>query len=297
MRCVITGGRGFAGAYLQRELLDAGHDVHLLDRADGFDVCDWELVHHTFASLRPEIIYHLAAFTHVGESWGAAVDVWRVNAEGTLNILEAAADCSARRVLVVGSAEEYGRVDPSIGRVSEKTELRPVTPYGVSKVAADYLALQAWLGTGLETVRVRPFNHTGAGQLARFVVPALAARVAHAEHLGESKIVVGNLDPVRELLDVRDVVRAYRLLAEDGEPGDVYNVCAGVGYRVGEIADALLALADRPLELEVDPALVRPVDVPRLIGDGSKLAATGWAPRFELDDTLRAVLDAARRGL
>ncbi len=173
--------------------------------------------------------------------------------------------------------------------------MRPITPYGASKVAASYLALQAWLGSGLETIRVRPFNHTGPGQSARFLVPALAQRIVEAERDERDEIAVGNLDPVRDVNDVRDVVRAYRLLASDGAPGEVYNVCSGTGVSVREIAELLLAHAQRPLRLVQDPALVRPVEVPRLVGDASKLrAATGWEPEYTLDDTLRDVLQGAR---
>jgi GDP-4-dehydro-6-deoxy-D-mannose reductase len=200
-----------------------------------------------------------------------------------------------RRVLVIGSSEEYGLVQGAPHPVSEDEPLRPFTPYGASKVGAGFLALQAFLGSGLETVRVRAFNHTGPGQPPRFMVPALAHRVAQTEHdLGDT-IAVGNLDPIREVNDVRDVVRAYRLLVEHGEPGEVYNVCSGVGIEVREVAQRLLAMATRPLELRVDPALARPADVPALVGDPAKLiAATGWQPRHSLAATLTDLLAVAR---
>jgi GDP-4-dehydro-6-deoxy-D-mannose reductase len=294
-RAVITGGRGFAGRHLEVELGTAGYDVVALDRGDAFDVTDRDGGHHVFAALKPTVVFHLAAFAHVGASWDAPVAVWRVNTEGTLNVLDAARDADVHRVVVIGSAEEYGRVDKDVDRVDENAPLRPMSPYGASKVAADYLALQAWLGNALETIRVRPFNHTGAGQTGQFLAPALAQRVAAAERDEHDVITVGNVDPVRELLDVRDVVRAYRLLAEHGTPGEAYNVCAGVGYQVGELAATMLSLARRPLRLEVDPALVRPVEVPRLVGDPAKLmAATGWIPEHTLAETLATVLDAAR---
>jgi GDP-4-dehydro-6-deoxy-D-mannose reductase len=297
-RAVITGGRGFVGRYLAAELEAAGNSVVLLDRVDDFDVTDRAGVHHAFASARPDVVYHLAAFTHVGASWDEPVEVVRVNVEGTCNVLDAAIDAGAQRVLVVGSAEEYGRVTAADMPLREDAPLRPTTPYGASKVAAGFFALQAWLGRGLETIRVRPFNHTGEGQPPQFVAPALAHRIAQAEHDGDDHIVVGNLDPVRELLDVRDVVRSYRLLMEHGAPGAVYNVCRGTGMSIREIAESLVAKARRPLELRVDPALMRPVEVPNLVGDPSAIvAATSWRPEYALDDTLQAVLDGARRQL
>jgi GDP-4-dehydro-6-deoxy-D-mannose reductase len=170
-----------------------------------------------------------------------------------------------------------------------------VTPYGSSKAAADILALQAFLGDGLGTLRVRAFNHTGPGQSTSMLVPGLAQRIADAERAAGSKVNVGRLDVVRDLSDVRDVVRAYRLLVEHGTPGEAYNVCSGRGVTVRDVADALLSMSESPLELVVDPELVRPVDVPRLVGDPSRLrAATGWEPAIPLDETLRDVLEGAR---
>ena len=163
----------------------------------------------------------------------------------------------------------------------------------MSKIAASYLALQAHIAYGLDVVRVRAFTHTGPGQSDRFLMPALAHRIAAAERERRDEIRVGSLDPIRDVSDVRDVVRAYRLLAERGEAGEVYNVCSGTGASVREIADHLVAAARRPLRLTVDPELVRPVDVPRLVGDASKLrAATGWTPEFRLDQTLADVLES-----
>jgi GDP-4-dehydro-6-deoxy-D-mannose reductase len=170
-----------------------------------------------------------------------------------------------------------------------------MTPYGASKVAADYLALQAFLGRGLPVIRVRAFNHTGASQSERFMIPGLARRIAAAERDGRKEIPVGSLEPVRDYTDVADVVVAYRLLVERGEPGEVYNVCSGVGRSVAEVADQLLALARHAIELVPDPALLRPVEVPRLVGDNRRLReATGWAPAITFEQTLAAVLDRWR---
>ena len=142
---------------------------------------------------------------------------------------------------------------------------------------------------------MRAFSHTGPGQSDRFLVPALAQRIARAEKDGSDEIRAGSLDPVRDLSDVRDVVRAYRLLALHGDDGEVYNVCSGRGASVREIADHLIAASTRPLRITVDPDLVRPVDVPRLVGDATRLEArTGWLPEFGLDETLAAVLEDAR---
>jgi len=240
-------------------------------------------------------VYHLAAVSHVGESWADPERTWRVNTEGTLHVLRACLDAGVARVLVVGSAEEYGPVDKDALPITEDAPLRPVSPYSASKVGAEFLALQSFLGEGLPTLRVRAFNHTGPGQSPGFLIPALAGRIAAAEHEGRDEVAVGATDPVRDITDVRDIVRAYRLLVERGVPGEVYNVCRGEGVSVAEVAQQLLALAKRPLRLTVDPELVRPVDVPRLIGSPTKLnEATGWEPEIPLARTLADVLDAAR---
>jgi GDP-4-dehydro-6-deoxy-D-mannose reductase len=297
LRALVTGGAGFVGRHLAAHLEQCGDDVTALDRdgPDGVDVTDAEGMRQAITAARPDAVYHLAAVSHVGDAWADPGRVFRVNAEGTLHVLRACADAAVGRVLVVASADIYGAVAERDLPIGEDAPMRPITPYGASKAAADVLAHQAALGDGLATVRVRAFNHTGPGQDAGFLVPGLAGRIAAAERAGGDEVVVGNLDPVRDFGDVRDVVRAYRLLAEHGTPGEAYNVCTGRGVRVAEIAERLLRLAQRDLRLAPDPGLVRPVDVPRLVGDPSKLrAATGWEPEIPLDTTLGAVLDEAR---
>jgi len=295
MRTLVTGAGGFVGPYLVGHLRESGDDVVAASEGPGgFDITDRDATHAAFAAHRPEAVYHLAAFSDTGASWTDPTACLRVNVEGTANVLDAARACGAHRVLVVGSSEEYGLVNGA-DRVREDTPLRPVTPYGSSKVAASFLALQAWLGRGLETVRVRAFSHTGPGQSNRFVVPALALRIARAERDAAEAVTIGARDPVRDFSDVRDVVRAYRLLIEHGEAGEVYNVCRGTGVSIGELVDRLAAKSRRPLRVEVDPALLRPADVPRLVGDPSKLMqATGWVPERTLDETLDDVLEYAR---
>ena len=297
MKALITGGSGFVGTYLRAHCTEAGDDVIAVDRSgpEPLDITDRDAIHDSLVYHQPEVVYHLAAMSHVGESWNDPTGVLRVNVEGTAHVLAAARAANVRRTVVIGSAEEYGQVDERDLPLSEDAPLRPSSPYGVSKIAASFLALQAHLAYGLDTIRVRAFSHTGPGQSDRFLVPALAGRIAKAEREDRDEIRVGALDPVRDLSDVRDVVRAYRLLALHGTAGAVYNVCSGTGVSVRDIADRLVASANRALRVTVDPELVRPVEVPRLIGDGSRLrAATGWSPEFGLDDTLRAVLEDAR---
>ena len=214
---------------------------------------------------------------------------------GTLSVLEAARACPRPpRVLVVSSAEVYGAVSEEDLPLREESPLAPVSPYAASKIAAEYLAIQAHLAYGLETVRVRPFNHVGPGQSTNFAVPALAARIIEAKRKGATSIPVGNLAAKRDLTDVRDVVRAYRMLVTDGISGAVYNVCSNRAIGIDEVANRLLEIADADLELRADPSLVRPVDVPVLLGDATKLEKqTGWRPEIELRRTLEDVLAEA----
>jgi GDP-4-dehydro-6-deoxy-D-mannose reductase len=292
----VTGGRGFVGRHLVDHLRTCGDEVVVVDHADGgVDVTDPAAVREVVGAHRPDAVYHLAGWADVGSSWSNPAGALHLNAVGTLHVLEASREAGVERVLSVASAEVYGVVAEDELPVREDAPLRPTSPYAASKVAAEAVAQQAFLGHGLGVLRVRPFNHIGPGQSEHFLAPALAGRVARAERDGADTVAVGNLTPRRDLTDVRDVVRAYRLLIERGEPGEVYNVCSGRDVAVQELADSLLAMADRPLALEPDPALSRPVDLPVLRGDPTRLqAATGWAPEIPLEQTLHDVLDDLR---
>ena len=292
MRALVTGAGGFVGAHLVRHLEEQGDDVVQLERTvDGVDIADADALTDAVVAAKPEAVYHLAGAADVGGSWAEPRETFLANALGTLNVLEASREARAERVLAVTSADVYGRVTADELPLTEDRPLRPVSPYAASKVAADALAQQAWLGHRLPVIRVRAFNHLGPGQSDRFVAPSLAARIARNERDGGDEVPIGNTTPQRDVTDVRDVVRAYRLLIETGEPGAVYNVCSGHAVSVQAIADALLAMAARPMRLVSDPALQRPVDIPVLVGDSTRLrAATGWQPTIPLAETLADVL-------
>lgn len=293
MRAFLTGAEGFVGRHLRRYLESCGDVVEGTDRATGGpDICDHPALTALLAAFRPDVVYHLAGQSDVGRSWQDPLGTYHANVEGTAAVLLACRDAGVRRAVVVTSADVYGRVDPSALPITEDTPLRPVNPYSASKAGADLVCVQATLGYGLEVVRARSFPHIGPGQSPGFVASALASRIARAERDGTDAIAVGALHTRRDYLDVRDVVRAYRLLALQGLPGEAYNVCTGHDVSVAEVADTLLSLAARPLHLETDPALMRPVDVVAMRGDPSKLQRlTGWRAEIPLRQTLSDLLD------
>lgn len=299
MRSLIIGATGFVGRTLAIHLRESGDEVVETGRSSGGpDVADRDAIAALIGNTKPEIVYHLAAQSHVQSSWDDPIGTLRSNVEGTQNVLDAAYDASVRRILVVTSAEIYGSVTPEMQPIAETAPLRPATPYAASKVAAEAITTQAHLGRGQDTIRLRSFNHIGPGQRADFVCAGLAQRIARAERTGDSEIEVGSLEPRRDFTDVRDVVRAYRLAAESGAAGEAYNVCSGIDRSIGEVADGLLELADGQLSLRTSDGLTRRVDTPIVRGDHTKLTdQTGWEPKIQMEDSLRDILEDARKRL
>jgi GDP-4-dehydro-6-deoxy-D-mannose reductase len=216
----------------------------------------------------------------------------RTNGEGTFNVLAAARSAGVERVVTVISSDIYGvrRFDDL--PITEEAPFQPISPYAAGKAVADIVASQAHLGFGQDVVRARSFGHFGPGQGENAVCSALAARVARSELAGAETMRVGNLNARRDFTDVRDVVRAYRLLATRGRTGCAYNVCSGTSVTIGTVLDILLAHAERPLRVISDPELYRPVDLHELRGDASQLEAdTGWSPYFTLESSLIELLN------
>ncbi|MDQ1437920.1 MAG: GDP-4-dehydro-6-deoxy-D-mannose reductase [Acidimicrobiaceae bacterium] len=295
MRAYVTGGHGFVGTWLVRHLEACGDEV-TAPHASAVDITDARGLAASMAEAEPDAVYHLAGFAHVGQSWERPDEVFTVNALGTLHVLEAARALgrSMPRVLVVSSAEVFGRVQSDDLPLTEGSPIQPVSPYAASKAAAELLAVQAHLGRGVPAIVARPFNHAGPGQSPDFVVPAFARRIVEAKASGAAALRVGNLTPRRDITDVRDVVRAYRLLVERGEPGRSYNICSGHDVAIADLVVRMCALAGVPdLAIDVDPDLLRPADVPVLRGDPGRLVeATGWHPEISLDQTLADTLAA-----
>jgi GDP-4-dehydro-6-deoxy-D-mannose reductase len=310
MRVLVTGVSGFVGGHLAEHLIDSGDLVvglsaggrwpegleHLASQV-GVDRCDLAAAGEAdLAALigrkQPEAIYHLAAQANPQASVADPRGTWALNLGGTLNLLEAVKATGLRpRVVLVGSGVCYGNPGPEHLPVSESCPLRPNNPYAASKAAADLLGIQHYLSHGTDVVIARPFNHAGPRQAPNYVLGGLALQVAEVEAGRRARVEVGSLDVVRDFTDVRDVVRAYRLLARLGAAGEVYNLGTGRGTRIADALATLTALARVPIDVRVDPARVRPVDQPLLVADAAKLrAATGWEPSFSIDRTLADML-------
>jgi GDP-4-dehydro-6-deoxy-D-mannose reductase len=310
LRALITGIAGFAGSHLAEYLVaNTDLEVHGLilpqfgvaniqairDRLtlhDG-DVADYQRVLPLLADCRPDLIFHLAAQSAPSLSLLQPGVTLTNNILGQLNVLQAAVELGmSPRILVIGSADEYGRVLPSELPVTETNAMRPVNPYSVSKIAQDYLGYQYFLSHKLPTVRLRPFNHIGPRQGPGFVVSDFAKQIAEVE-AGKRppEVHVGSLESQRDFTDVRDTVRAYYLALTQGEPGDVYNVGSGRAHSVGSILNRLLAMSTARISVVPDAARLRPSDIPILVCDCAKFRArTGWQPAIPLEKTLSDVL-------
>lgn len=303
-KALITGAGGFVGRHLAAALRERRPDWVLgLPEAPGggggLDVTDAQAVSQWIERERPDIVVHLAAVAAVTASVKDPRLAWRVNLDGTLNVVLALqAHAPEAHLLFVSSAEVYGRSLKSETPVDETCLLQPVNPYAASKAAADILVRQA-AAAGLSATVARPFNHTGPGQSDAFVVPNFARQIARIEAgLHPPVIEVGSLDDERDFLDVADVVGAYCMLLEnrrDPVVRAVFNVASGAALRIGDILERLLSAAKRPIEVRIDPNRLRPVAISRVVGDASQLRALGWRPTRSIDDTLQAVLDEQRR--
>ena len=287
MRAFVTGASGFAGRHLVAACAAAGDEVATASRATGVELLDPGQARAAVAAARPDAVYHLAARAHVGASWEDPGGVLRDNVTLALNVFEAVRlEAPVATVVAVGSGEVYGR--PERLPLDENAPLRPQNPYAVSKAAADLLAGFYADAHGLRVVRARAFNHAGPGQDPAYAIASFARQAAAAAEAGEDPIrfVTGNPDTRRDYTDVRDVVRAYRLLAERGEPG-VFNVCSGRTASARELLAALAQAVGARLDHRVDPALVRANEVMEVRGSPARLrSATGWAPEVPLDSTL-----------
>ena len=310
MRVLVTGAGGFVGGHLVHALLAAGHEVFAAPppqhgppppalsgaRWLPLEMTSSESLAAVVAESRPERVFHLAAQSSVGESLDDRLGTWETNATGTLRLLEALPE--GVRLLFVSSSEVYGAVPEAAQPITEAAPLKPVNPYAASKAAAEMAVFEAAAAGRVEAVVARSFTHTGPGQTDRFVLGSFALQLARIRAGVEPPVLrVGSLDRRRDYLDVRDVVRAYLLLAERAETGAVYNVCSGEAWPLRELLDTLIELSGIEVRVETDPKYLRTRDIPLLVGDPSALRALGWAPEIPIRRTLADLLASSEDGV
>jgi len=297
---LVTGAGGFAGSHLVEHLLASskhrrGEDGSPSDRVVAWtrqivDLLDRDRVRAAIRELRPAQIYHCAGVPHVAESWRDTAQPLEGNVLATEHLFDALRSEGIRcRVLVPGSATVYA---PSPEPISETDPIAPASPYAISKLAQEQLALRAIQEDGLDVVLTRSFNHTGPRQTPAFVAPSMARQIALIERGQlEPVIKVGNLDAQRDVTDVRDVARAYAALMQSGKTGVIYNVASGVARSIRSILEALVSRSKIPVRIEVDQTRMRPNDVPVVVGNHSRLTeSTGWHPQVSFDQMLDDLL-------
>lgn len=302
MKALITGSLGFVGSYLRRELEAHGYEVVGLDIRPGdatlkVDLMDAAQIAEIVASEQPDTIFHLAAQADVGRSWKAPQLTMQLNVVATINLMEAVRQFNPQgiRMVIVGSSDQYGSLGLAGARVSEDMEMRPQTPYAISKRAQEEMAKLYVRSYGMNICMTRSFNHGGAGQRTGFMIPDFASGIVKIERGEAQSLKVGNLTSRRDFTHVRDVVRAYRLIAEKGKPGEVYNVGSGATYSAQEVLDMLRGLAKCDVPVEQDPARMRPSDTPVICCDHSKLSRdTGWQPEIGMERIVEDTLEYYR---
>jgi len=308
-KILITGSEGFAGQHLIDELVKSGYEVYGTTFSQSSNqnkiktfVCDIESqseISPIIDSLKPNAIVHLAGQPKPGLSFNIPQKTFLVNTIGTINLLESIRSIPDYhpKILLVGTSEEHGIVSPKDLPITEDTPLNPINPYAISKTANWYLTKEYVRSFNFDIVYLTPFTHTGPGQMPGFLSPDVASQIVEIEKgLKEPILHTGDLSSKRDIGDVRDVVRAYRLLLEKGKTGERYIISTGKSVPVKQIVEKLISLSKIKIELKVDNTKTRPTDIPDLIGDHSKLTqTTGWQPTISLDQTLQDLLNWYRQ--
>ncbi len=304
MKVLVTGADGFVGRWLLPALRLGGHGVvgAVMESAalpDEFETVTWDIgdtesVRRVVRHASFDAVIHLAAVASGRDARADIAAAWEINTVGTARLAQALVDAGNQgiRFLYVSTAEVYG-VTGTTTPIVETDPVAPCSPYAASKLGGEIAALENHRRTGMPVIVARAFPHSGRGQDARFVIPAFARRLLTAKRVGAPAMNVGNMHPVRDILHVSDVVAAYVQLVERGVPGETYNIASGDGYSVGDLLERMCAIADYRVVTEVDASLVRPADIPYLVGDATKLRdLTEWSPKVSLGELLSEVVNA-----
>lgn len=303
MKALITGVDGFVGKYLSEYLLKQKYEVYGTTISEKYknekikiykmNLLDEKEVNKVIKMIKPDKIFHLAGQSAVGLSWEKPVLTVNINVNGTLNLLEAVRNYSKdSKMLIVGSSDQYGPIKPEECPIKESKIQNPQSPYGVSKKTQEEMCKLYVNAYHMNIIMVRAFNHIGAGQSTNFVVADFASKIAQIEKGSEPVLKVGNLETFRDFTDVRDIVRGYSLLLEKGKIGEIYNIGSGKEVKVSEILKKLVSMSKKEIKIEIDPNKFRPVDVPLVVCDNSKIKKdTGWETEFLINDTLEEVLE------
>ena len=303
MKALITGVDGFVGKYLSEYLLKQDYEVYGTTISENYknnkinvekmNLLDTEQINKVINDVKPDKIFHLAGQSAVGLSWEKPVLTVNINVNGTLNLLEAVRNYSKdSKILIIGSSDQYGPIKPEECPIKENKIQNPQSPYGVSKKAQEEMCKLYVNAYNMNIVMVRAFNHIGAGQSKNFVVADFASKIVKIEKGAIPVLKVGNLDTLRDFTDVRDIVRGYVMLLENGKIGESYNIGSGNVIKVKDILKKLISLSYKEIKVEIDKEKFRPVDVPIVQCDNSKIKEdTGWKPEISIDETLKDVLE------
>ncbi len=307
MKILVTGASGFAGSHLLEALKSKGYS-ELYGTAFGkgavlekmipaqnvitINLTEKDAVNAMIQKIQPDWIFHLASFAFVGQSFERGAELLQNNINVQITMLEAVRQFAPKaRLLVIGSAEEYGLSEVGESPIAENHPLRPVNPYAVSKVAQDLLAYSYAVSLKLNIIRVRPFNHIGERQTPDFAIPAFAKQIVAIERGQQEAMFVGNLTGVRDFTDVKDMMNAYVMVMEKGVVGEVYNIGTGVGVKMSDVVDRLVRMSSAQVTIVQDEKRFRPLDIPEIIANPKKIMDLGWKPEIALDETLKRVLE------
>lgn len=303
MRALIIGLDGFVGKYLNDELLNCGYEVFGTafvpsgNTAERLNILDGQQVFEVIRRIRPDVVFNMAGQSNTPFSWKEPCLTMELNVNGAVNILEAVRKIDTSiKVFLVGSSDQYGLVSECDSYVDENVPTKPASPYAISKCAQEQMALLYARSYGMRVYLARSFNHIGVGQKKGFVLPDIASGIVDVEKGITDRLMVGNLSAKRDFSDVRDIVRAYRLIVEKGQPNTVYNVGSGNAYCIEDLLHAMLSMAQKEIPVGTDAAKMRKSDVPLIFCNNTKLKRdTGWDITYDIKDTLCEILESFRK--